>query len=184
MTMKIYDLQKERFNTTTLEIKIQPGLILKFQAQGCLSKKSRRTALLLLLKAIKKEIQFMTTAHLYHEDSGLLRRFYDQHLIEASTYQATAVETPEQKFGHRIRVLRNGLGMTQQELALLSGMRRDYISRIERGHHELNLPARKRLEDLLSTYYAMMPNQRQSSYESSLQNLTSVRSTLDPEQLH
>jgi len=38
-----------------------------------------------------------------------------------------------EKFGQRIRTLRKARGMTQEELAELSGLDRTYISGIERG---------------------------------------------------
>ncbi|HEY9681594.1 MAG TPA: helix-turn-helix transcriptional regulator [Oculatellaceae cyanobacterium] len=48
-------------------------------------------------------------------------------------------------FGDSVSDLRESLGMTQQELADLSGVNRTYISDIERGRRNITLTTMKRL---------------------------------------
>lgn len=43
---------------------------------------------------------------------------------------------PPVPLGPRLREAREESGLTQQQLAELSGVRRETLSRIERGHHE------------------------------------------------
>ena len=139
-------------NVSTLTISAQPGLTLKIEAKSVLSKKARRTALLLLLKAVKRELEFIRGASLFHDDSTLLRRFEDS-MKEASTYQATAITTSNERFGHQIRMLRTGAGLTQNQLADICGLRREYLCLVERGQRTLSEKNKKRLSEVLEFLY-------------------------------
>lgn len=44
-----------------------------------------------------------------------------------------------QKFGNRVRELRSTKGMTQEDLASLSGLSRQYIGDVERGIRNISL---------------------------------------------
>lgn len=44
-----------------------------------------------------------------------------------------------QKFGFRVRELRSAKGMTQEDLASLSGLSRQYIGDVERGIRNISL---------------------------------------------
>ncbi len=136
------------YNTSVLRVYAQPGIVLLIKAQSTLPKKARRTALLLLLRTLKRELVFMRGANLYHEDSTALRMIEDC-FSSASTYQATSILTEAEKKGHVLRALRTGLGMTQKEFARISGVRRDYISQIERGKHKTRPQTLMRLNELL-----------------------------------
>jgi transcriptional regulator with XRE-family HTH domain len=53
-------------------------------------------------------------------------------------------------FASRIKDLRGSLGITQEQLALLSGLPRTHIAHIERGAREINLTAMEKIADALN----------------------------------
>jgi transcriptional regulator with XRE-family HTH domain len=43
------------------------------------------------------------------------------------------------RFGDRVRSLRKGIGISQEELALIAGLDRTYIGGVERGERNISL---------------------------------------------
>ncbi len=147
---------REKFKTSTLTVYLNPGIKLSIQAEGRLCKKARRAALLLILRTLKKEVRFMAKATLFHDDSSILRGLYDS-LKEVSLYQSTDIQTPEERFGHKVRAMRTGLNITQKEFALLVGKQSTYLCRIERGRHKLNQLDQARIMNVLTSLYLQKP---------------------------
>ena len=52
---------------------------------------------------------------------------------------AESMKTIEQKFGERMRKLRQAKGLSQEELAFKSGVHRTYLGGIERGERNPSL---------------------------------------------
>lgn len=146
---------KNQIETSTLKIKLFTGLVLHIDVTGANFKKERRTVLLHLFKALKKELIFIRNlkeepnGFIYHTDSFGLNSLAER-FTPASTFQATEAKTKMQRFGHRMRIFRNELGLTQLELSEIIDIDRTYISRIERGKHQLSNTTKKRIMDLLS----------------------------------
>lgn len=51
----------------------------------------------------------------------------------------------KEKFGIRLRTLRKEKGLSQEELALKSGLNRPYISAIEKGNRNVSLEVMEKL---------------------------------------
>jgi transcriptional regulator with XRE-family HTH domain len=43
------------------------------------------------------------------------------------------------RFGHRLRAVRQGRGISQEKLAQLAGLHRTYVSSVERGERNISL---------------------------------------------
>jgi len=56
----------------------------------------------------------------------------------------------KEKFGIRLRTLRKEKGLSQEELALKSGLNRSYISGIEKGKRNVSLEVMEKLSESLS----------------------------------
>jgi transcriptional regulator with XRE-family HTH domain len=56
-----------------------------------------------------------------------------------------------QKFGSRIKELRSAKGITQEELAELSGLSRQYIGDVERGTRNISLVNIHKIANALET---------------------------------
>lgn len=85
--------------------------------------------------------------------SGLI----DRRLISPSCLTSTPVHSPEQQpvwqnaFGARLQLLRSRTGLTQEQLALASGLDRTYIGGVERGRRNPTLVTMWRIASTLGT---------------------------------
>ncbi|MFN3802639.1 helix-turn-helix domain-containing protein [Belliella pelovolcani] len=55
----------------------------------------------------------------------------------------------KEKFGNRLKALRKEKGLSQEELALKSGLNRPYISGIEQGKRNVSLEVMEKLAEAL-----------------------------------
>lgn len=55
-----------------------------------------------------------------------------------------------ERFGYAVKVRREGLGLTQEDLAEAAGIHRTYLSDVERGTRNLSLINIERLAEALS----------------------------------
>lgn len=55
----------------------------------------------------------------------------------------------KEKFGNRLKTLRKEKGLSQEELALKSGLNRPYISGIEQGKRNVSLEVMEKLAEAL-----------------------------------
>lgn len=55
----------------------------------------------------------------------------------------------KEKFGNRLKALRKEKGLSQEELALKSGLNRPYISGIEKGKRNVSLEVMEKLAEAL-----------------------------------
>jgi len=55
----------------------------------------------------------------------------------------------KEKFGIRLRTLRKEKGLSQEELALKSGLNRPYISAIEKGKRNVSLEVMEKLAEAM-----------------------------------
>ena len=53
------------------------------------------------------------------------------------------------RFGHRLRELRQALGISQEELAFRAGLHRTYVSSAERGQRNVSLVNLEKLSEAL-----------------------------------
>lgn len=63
------------------------------------------------------------------------------------------------RFGQRLRVVREGVGISQEKLAELAGLHRTYVSSVERGKRNISIQNIERLAKALkTTMAALMPD--------------------------
>lgn len=82
---------------------------------------------------------------------------------------------PEVAFGHVIRELRNQHNISQEKLALISGLDRTFISLLERGLRQPSLKSILRLSeslnirpgDLIERVVKKLPQKTKATYENS-----------------
>jgi transcriptional regulator with XRE-family HTH domain len=55
----------------------------------------------------------------------------------------------KEKFGNRLKTLRKEKGLSQEELALKSGLNRPYISAIEKGKRNVSLEVMEKLAEAM-----------------------------------
>jgi transcriptional regulator with XRE-family HTH domain len=60
-------------------------------------------------------------------------------MIQSKGPLAELVKGIEQRFGERVRELRQAKGLSQEELAFKAGVHRTYLGSIERGERNLSL---------------------------------------------
>jgi transcriptional regulator with XRE-family HTH domain len=76
------------------------------------------------------------------------------------------VATLASEVGSRIRQLRDGVGISQEELAGRAGLHRNYVGSLERGERDVGLSALHRLVTALGTtlteFFADIPSGRKS----------------------
>ena len=61
----------------------------------------------------------------------------------------TAYKTARQVFAHNLRSIRLQKGLTQEELAELSGLHRTYVGSVERGERNISIDNMERLAHAL-----------------------------------
>jgi transcriptional regulator with XRE-family HTH domain len=64
--------------------------------------------------------------------------------------QDNSIQSVEEKFGEKVRGLRKKKHLTQEQLAVISGMHRNYISDTERGKRNISLMGISRLAESLN----------------------------------
>lgn len=65
------------------------------------------------------------------------------------------------RFGERLRVVRQSVGVSQEKLADLAGLHRTYVSSVERGKRNISLLNIERLADALKVSLTdLMPRPR------------------------
>ncbi len=60
------------------------------------------------------------------------------------------------RFGHRLRELRQALGISQEELAFRAGLHRTYVSSAERGQRNVSLVNLEKLSEALELEIAAL----------------------------
>jgi transcriptional regulator with XRE-family HTH domain len=64
--------------------------------------------------------------------------------------------SPLRVFGERVRARRHELGLTQKDLAAISGLHRTYIGSVDRGQHNLSLVNLLRIAEALGVDPAVL----------------------------
>lgn len=68
-------------------------------------------------------------------------------------------EQERQRMGERIATLRKEKGMTQQDLADVTGLLRNHISRIEQGRYSVGFDTLQSIADALDADIRIVPRQ-------------------------
>ena len=68
-------------------------------------------------------------------------------------------EEQRQRIGQRIADLRKGQGLTQNDLASMTGMQRNHISRIEAGKHSVGFDTLQAIAEALDADIRIVPRQ-------------------------
>jgi transcriptional regulator with XRE-family HTH domain len=68
-------------------------------------------------------------------------------------------EEERQRIGQRIADLRKGQGLTQNDLASMTGMQRNHISRIEQGRFSVGFDTLQTIADALDADIRIVPRQ-------------------------
>jgi DNA-binding XRE family transcriptional regulator len=103
---------------------------------------------LLVYRRIREAFEIVNIAKI-HDSEGHVGNFWHDYDRDVSLLQATQVNTPAQKFGSQVRILRLQSGWTQSQLAEKAGIGRPYLSQIEHGKRSPGRRTKHRLVTLL-----------------------------------
>jgi transcriptional regulator with XRE-family HTH domain len=124
----------------------KPGALFELRVRTNKTKKFRRQVLLLLFRAMKKELRELSTLELTHSDASLwaICRDMDRRV---SLHQSMNLDTNEETQGFEIRMKRLHYGFTQKEFAELVGIARVHLSRLERGRVKMSPRTRTAIDE-------------------------------------
>lgn len=126
--------------------------VLHLAIEGRLSKRQRRTILQTLYREIRPMLWYIRSEWLHHNDSTDLEglRNFKRPL---SFRQTPHFHTATGNFGYLLKLRRQELGLTQENLAKAIGISRTHISKIEHGHYSPRFITFHKLQSLMKAKF-------------------------------